>query len=167
MCGSSDVLKAYEADENQALINHLRDISHMLRAQYEGKGSQRRILIVLYMQQRITQRELTKYLGIQPGSVSEVLAKLESAGLITRSTSEADRRTVDISLTPSGREAAQEVMALRQNRHQEMFVCLSAEEKAQLLLLLQKINRDWKVRYGNAAEHGPRPHDHRHSKETE
>ena len=163
----SDVFHAHEVDENNMLITNLRDISHLMRSLYEGKGSQRRILIVLNTKQSITQRELTKYLGIQPGSVSEVLAKLEAAGLILRSPSESDRRTVDISLTPSGRTAAQEAITQRRSRHQEMFACLSAEEKTLLLQLLQKINMDWKKRYGSAAGRGHRPHNHGHCCETE
>ena len=40
----------------------------------------------------MTQSELTEYLGVQPGSASEVIGKLESAGLIVRTPSEKDRR---------------------------------------------------------------------------
>ena len=74
----SDRLKHYqEADIPKKLIINLRDINHVMRSLYEGKGSQKRILIVLNEVGNITQRELTERLGIQPGSVSEVIAKLE------------------------------------------------------------------------------------------
>ena len=63
------------------LIMSLLDINHVMRALYEGRGSQRRILMVLdELGGQITQRELTLRLGIQPGSFSEVAAKLENAG---------------------------------------------------------------------------------------
>lgn len=56
------------ADINDKLIINLRDISHTMRYLYEGKGSQKRILIVLdEIGSNITQRELTQRLGIQPG----------------------------------------------------------------------------------------------------
>lgn len=57
-----------------------------MRFLYEGKGSQKRILIVLEdIGGCVTQRQLTERLGIRPGSVSEVIAKLESMEHICKS----------------------------------------------------------------------------------
>lgn len=130
-------------DINNKLIWNLRDIGHTLRSLYEGKGSQKRILIVLYESGRITQSDLTQHLGIQPGSASEVLAKLESAGLITRTMSENDRRTTDILLTETGRTAAEEAKREREERHEQIFSCFSAEEKQELLAMLERLNASW------------------------
>ncbi|HIX76390.1 MAG TPA: MarR family transcriptional regulator [Candidatus Fusicatenibacter merdavium] len=95
----------YESsDRTGRLIINFRNINHTMRALYEGKGSQKRILIVLLETGEITQRVLTERLGIQPGSASEVLAKLEHAGLIVRRPSDEDRRTTNVSLTEIGRE---------------------------------------------------------------
>lgn len=137
---------------DDSLIFNLRDISHTMRFLYEGKGSQKRILIILGRTGTITQQELTKRLGIQPGSASEVIAKLEGAGLITREPSETDRRTVDIALTEKGRRLALEAEEQRSRRHEEMFSCLSEDEKAELLALLEKVNADWGRRYQDIAE---------------
>lgn len=153
----------HDTDENKRLIIHLRDISHTMRFLYEGKGSQKQILILLNEAGHITQRQLTKRLGIQPGSVSEVMLKLESAGLILRTPSEIDRRTMDISLTEQGKAAAEEAAGLRKQRHEEMFSCLTVEEKTQLLRLLEKINNDWEERYRNTEEHTHSHHLYRHS----
>lgn len=142
------MLKQYGSlDTNNKLIWNFRDIGHIMRHISEGKGSQKRILILLNEAGIITQRELTKRLGIQPGSVSEVLAKLEAMELITRSLSETDHRTVDLQLTETGKELAKEASSQREARHQEMFSCLSEEEKATLLDLLEKVNLDWKDRF--------------------
>lgn len=141
-----------EKSVDDKLITSLRDISHTMRFLYEGKGSQKRILIILSEEGAMTQQALTKRLGIQPGSASEVLLKLENAGLIIRVPSEDDRRTTDISLTENGRAAALEAATQRSRRHEEMFSCLPEEEKAQLLSLLEKINADWEQRYRAAAE---------------
>lgn len=136
-------------DMNRELIINLRDIGHMLRVLYEGKGSQKRTLILLRELDGVTQRELTRRMGIQPGSVSEVLGKLEAAGLISRETSMRDRRTAQIYLTQPGRQKAEEAAWQRELRHQEMFSCLSREEKEQFLFLAEKLNNDWKVRYAH------------------
>ncbi|MGN1184557.1 MAG: MarR family winged helix-turn-helix transcriptional regulator [Oliverpabstia sp.] len=135
------------ANINDKLIMNLRDISHTMRSLYEGRGSQKRILIILHEVGKITQRALTERLGIQPGSASEVIAKLESAELITRTPSESDRRTADIQLTDKGRELASQAVNQRRRRHEEMFSCLLEDEKTELLTLLEKINTDWEQRY--------------------
>ncbi len=132
------------ANINDKLIINLRDISHTMRFLYEGKGSQKRVLIVLdEIGGSIAQRELTERLGIQPGSASEVIAKLESAGCISRTPNETDRRTVDIELTEEGKALAAEAREQRIRRHEQMFSCLSGDEKNQLLSLLEKVNADF------------------------
>lgn len=140
------------SDVNGRLIMNLRDLSHTMRFLYEGKGSQKRILIILKEAERITQRELTEWLGIQPGSASEVISKLEGAGYIIRTLSEIDRRTTDIVLTEKGKDAAEEALMQRNKRHEEMFSCLSDGEKAELLSLLEKVNTDWEKRYRGTEE---------------
>lgn len=139
-------------DINDKLIINLRDLSHVIRFLYEGKGSQKRVLILLNEMGNVTQRLLTQRLGVQPGSASEVLAKLEGAGLIIRTPSASDRRTVDIQLTETGKLKAEEAAARRKQRHEEMFSCLSEEEKQIFLGLMEKVYSDWKTRYIEKAE---------------
>lgn len=140
-------------DINDELIIHLRDLSHTMRSMYEGRGSQKRVLMVLdEIGGSMTQRELTERLGIQPGSASEVIAKLESGGCVQRFPNETDRRTVQITLTETGKELAGDARKRRAHRHAQMFSCLSREEKEQLLALLEKVNRDWKERYAGMGE---------------
>lgn len=150
------------AGVNDKLIINLRDLSHTMHFLYEGKGSQKRILIVLdEIGGSITQRELTNRLGIQPGSASEILAKLESAGLISRTPNEVDRRTMDVCLTDIGKESAAEAIKQRKKRHEAMFSCLSEEEKQELLSLLEKICSDWRGRYGESGDLHVRERQHR------
>lgn len=154
-------------DINDRLVMNLRDLSHTMRGLYEGRGSQKRILIVLSEIGPVTQRELTQRLGIQPGSASEVIAKLEGAGLITRTESAEDRRTVDIALTGEGKRQAEEAKSQRTQRHVEMFSALSEEEKTHLLALLEKVNGAWEERFAGHRghhhghdHHGHHDHDH-------
>ncbi|MBP3475290.1 MAG: MarR family transcriptional regulator [Lachnospiraceae bacterium] len=155
----------HTADINDKLIINMRDLNHIMRFLYEGKTSQKRILIILREVGSITQRDLTKRLGIQPGSASEVLSKLESAGLVMRTVSETDRRTTIITLTKQGMETAAEAAKQRNQRHVEMFSCLSGHEKEELLVLLEKINDDWAKRYQAVNEQKQKCHEHSHSRE--
>lgn len=154
------------SDINRKLIINLRDLSHTMRCLYEGRGSQRRILIVLCESGcRMTQRELTMRLGIQPGSASEIIAKLESAGYVRRTPNRADRRTADIELTDAGRKAAEEALGQREKRHEEMFSCLTDEDKKSLLSLLEQLNSDWEERYSGSREtRGGRSEKHPHGR---
>lgn len=148
------------AEINDKLIINLRDLSHIMRSLYEGKASQKRILMILNETETITQRDLTERLGIQPGSASEILSKLENAGWILRTQNEDDRRTTDVCLTDSGRELAAEALGQRRKRHEEMFSCLSEDEKQQLLSLLERVCADWRTRYGEREkEHGHGKHE--------
>ena len=134
-------------DRNNKLIWNLRDIGHTMRHISEGKGSQKRVLMILLEIGDMTQRELTERLGIQPGSASEVIGKLETAGLLVRTPSKTDRRTTNIVLTEAGKAAAEDAALQREDRHQQMFSCLSGEEQDTLLGLLEKLNADWETKY--------------------
>ena len=149
-------------NNNGRLIISLRNISHTMRSLYEGRGSQKRVLIVLSETGTITQRELTSRLGIQPGSASEVIIKLENASLVKRTPSEEDRRTANISLTEEGMQQAKAAQEERHQRHEEMFSALTLEEKEQLIVLLEKINTDWQERYGDRVERSDRRHGRHH-----
>ncbi len=139
---------------NDKLIVNLRALSHTIRDLYEGRESQKRTLILLRESDGITQRALTEKMGIQPGSASEVIGKLVAAGLVARTPNPEDRRTVNLHLTPSGRAEADSAFLQRQQRHQEMFSCLSGAERETLLTLLEKLNADWDSRYRGATSSG-------------
>lgn len=145
--------KQYESlDRNNRLIWNFRDIGHTMRHISEGKGSQQRVLILLLESDGMTQKELTMRLGVQPGSASEVIGKLEKNGLIIRTESETDHRTMNLLLTEDGKTAAQQALAVRKARHENMFSALSDEEKQTLLYLLEKVNGDWDKKFRKKEE---------------
>lgn len=143
----------YDAlDTDGKLGVKLRELHHTSRFVMESRGGQGKILSVLAHEGSMTQRALTEQLGIQPGSASEVIGKLERAGLIERSENAEDRRTANVRLTESGRKQAENA---KQERP-ELFSALSAEEKEQLLTLFEKLSADWRTRFSDKSRHhGP------------
>ena len=135
------------------IIKNFRGISHSIMHNSEGKGSQSRILIILLENKEVSQRALTKHLGIQPGSVSEVLKKLEDNGLINRLASEDDRRTSILSLTAEGEEAAKKALSHKDQLYNEMLEVLDEKYKQELLALLEKLNDDWDHKYHHKHKH--------------
>ena len=112
---------------------------HTLHHKSDRERGQKSALAMLYAWGEADQRTLQEAMGIQPGSVSELLSKLEAKGLITRERSEKDRRMVTVRLTDAGKEAAQAMPADRQDR----FAALTQEEQEQLKGLLKKLLESW------------------------
>lgn len=138
------------ADMNDRIIINLRELGHKIRFRFEGKGSQDRVLEILKERGEITQHELTERLDIKPGSSSELVAKLERAGMIRRSPNNNDRRMMNLSLTEIGMEQAEKVEGLREKNQEDMLSVLTQEEKELLLSLLAKLNHSWKIQgYGS------------------
>ncbi len=158
-----DRFKQYdELDIDDKLILTLRHVGHTIRFLFEGKGSQNRVLIILNESGSMTQKELTERMGVQPGSASEVIGKLESAGLIVRKPNPTDRRTVEVELTEEGKANADAARAARELRHKEMFSCLSDSEKETLLSLAEKLKSDWDSRYTGEEMRGKGCHSKKH-----
>ena len=111
------------------------------------------LLSTEFVNKEVSQRALTKHLGIQPGSVSEVLKKLEDNGLITRLASEDDRRTSILSLTAEGEEAAKKALSHKDQLYNEMLEVLDEKDKQELLALLEKLNDDWDHKYHHKHKH--------------
>ena len=65
--------------------------------------AQKRALLLIALNDGISQRELCEKLGIQPSSASELLGKLEARGLIGKTADPGDLRTVFLSATEHGR----------------------------------------------------------------
>jgi DNA-binding MarR family transcriptional regulator len=73
-------------------------------------------------------------------SLGEILGKLETAGYITRSPSEDDKRTAVIRLTVLGeKEADTEKQTQGEDGFDGLFVCLSEDEKQNLSDYLSRL----------------------------
>lgn len=110
----------------------------MARNQPREKSGQGRILALLEQRGETSQRELMALTGVRSSSLSELLGKLEGAGLIQRTPCPSDLRTTLVSLTPAGRQKA---AGSRTAARRSPFQALDAAEQAQLLALLEKLNR--------------------------
>lgn len=128
---------------------HRRDHAH---------HAQEHVLGIVRERGSITQAELLEILDVRSSSLSEVLAKLERAGLITRERNEADRRGFVISPTDkaAGQEGEQGGMA----GVSPLFACLDDAERAQLAGLLRKLTanlEDDPLCHGECHGHGHGP----------
>ena len=164
------------ASDDQKLMHNLRHTGHVLRNYSEDRSSQKRILIMLRNAGTMPQSQLTRELHVHSASSSEILTKMEESGLIQRTASETDHRTMDVSLTSSGLLDAETAMQQMETAQSEMFDCFSSEEKKTLITLLERLNQHWSERYqrkhhGGRHSHGDdckrKYHEHRHPHSSE
>lgn len=137
-----------KANIDEKILMNLRNTRHIIRNVSDGRASQKKILILLNEVGKITQKKLTKKLRVKSASSSEILSKMEDSGLIKRTDSKKDKRTMDIKLTKEGRKEAVLAGAQMADLHKDMFSCLDTTEKEQFLSILEKLNLDWNLRYG-------------------
>lgn len=91
----------------------------------------------------LSQQELGMHFDLKPGSLSEILSKLEVNGLIERSRNPKDRRQLTIRLTETGRENARIDRAARIRFRERAFSALTHDEREQLAEMLEKIRVTW------------------------
>ena len=111
--------------------------------------SQTLILSILAGREALSQRELQQMLGIQPGSLSELLGKLESKGLIVREKA-GDRRGNLLRITDAGRGAMAEA---DDGDGDDPLAPLSVDQQDQLAGLLRALLTGWIDRLELAPAH--------------
>ena len=127
----------HDIPDDGSLPSLFHQCMHRLRHGGPKNMGQSRILRILAEVGEMGQRELQEQLGIQPGSLSEILNKLESKGLIRRSRDEQDRRRATLQITEDGRTLLESAPADR--GQSDPFAVLTEEEQETLRSLLNKV----------------------------
>lgn len=70
------------------------------------------VMLVLWDHEPISVRALSAKLHLDPGTLSPLLKRLESSGLVRRERNPEDERTLAVTLTPSGRALREEALAV-------------------------------------------------------
>lgn len=86
------------------------------------------ILVVLWEQEGITQKELAERLYKDQTNIARMLFKLEKKGFIHRVTHETDRRALRVYLTSKGRDIKDEIMESSIEAYKKTIAGLTEEE---------------------------------------
>ena len=133
-----------DIDVTRRLLHDLGFFGHYLHVHAGGRsGKQHTLVKLLKCGGTMSQRELLENSCISSASVSEVTAKLEAEGLITRTRSDSDRRQLMRALTEAGVDRAEQSLAAKRAFEQRAFSCLTEKERAELLGLLDRIHTHW------------------------
>jgi DNA-binding MarR family transcriptional regulator len=68
------------------------------------------VMLALWGHEPLSVTELSRMLELDAGTLSRLLKRLESAGLVTRERNPADERTLAVGLTPRGRDLRAEAL---------------------------------------------------------
>ncbi|MCC8189656.1 MAG: MarR family winged helix-turn-helix transcriptional regulator [Planctomycetes bacterium] len=117
------------------------------------------MLAVLLENDGSSLREVAEVLRIRPPSVTELVDKLERAGLIERRQSATDQRVVHIHLTDEGKREAEHAHSSGREGMDQLFIGLSEEEVSQLSSLLDRVLKNCDHLAGEKPHHFHH-HDH-------
>ena len=87
----------------------------------------------------VTTRQHSERVNLSQGTVTTILDRLESRGLIERYRSAVDRRVVHANLTKQGRSGLRKSRPLLHERFTEAFVALELSEQDRIIETLEKV----------------------------
>lgn len=133
---------------------HIEELTQLLVEFYERfssweqgvvKGSpitlpQMHTLEVLGAQGQMRMKELAETMGVTTGSLTVLVDRLVTSGLVAREPNELDRRSIMVRLTTEGEKLFQEHHDLHNQLTHELVNALDPEETEALLRILKKIN---------------------------
>jgi MarR family transcriptional regulator, organic hydroperoxide resistance regulator len=99
----------------------------------------------LWVEDGLTQAELSRRIGIEMASSTAILDSLEAQRLVTRVRNTADRRKINVFLTPSGTALEAPLMACAAEANRRASKGLSKAEVAQLFALAGRIIENFKT----------------------
>ena len=127
------------------ILNNLGFCGHYMHFHGGGVSGKAPIICLLAKQPagEMSQQELGMQFDLKPGSLSEILSKLEAGQLIERTRNPKDRRQLTIRLTDEGRRKAAEDQAARIEFRKQAFSALTPDERESLAEMLDKIRVTW------------------------
>jgi MarR family transcriptional regulator, organic hydroperoxide resistance regulator len=115
-----------------------RGLSDSLMDQIALHRSQAMVLCKLFVQDEMTQSEIAQQLSLQGATVTDMLQRMEEAGLVTRRRDTEDNRLVRVYLTDAGREKERFIMEQFLKLESAVFAGFDESERNMLRQLLNR-----------------------------
>jgi DNA-binding MarR family transcriptional regulator/GNAT superfamily N-acetyltransferase len=100
-----------------------------------------RVLYELALREPATATELRQELGLDPGYLSRILAGFARRGLVSRASSETDRRQSHLSLTQTGRAAFAPLDARSRDEIGRLLASLPEPDQGRLVAAMEQVER--------------------------
>lgn len=135
---------ASEPSRADRILRGLGYCGHYLHFHGGGRSGREPILCKLHRAGgSMSQLELGSQFELKAGSLSEILAKIEAAGLIERTRDPRDRRALTVRLTEAGTQEAERAFEAHKAFRDQAFSNLTDDEQDELITLLEKIRNRW------------------------
>lgn len=108
---------------------------------YNMHMSEFMVLEALYSKGKQTVRQISDAVLINSGSITYVMDKLETKGLLERIDCKEDRRVVYIQITAEGKKLMDEIFPKHQLVIEDIFSCITDQEKEVFIDLLKKVGK--------------------------
>ena len=102
-------------------------------------SGQPKVLDFLWQVQEADQKTIAAHCEIEPATVGSILLRMENAGLVIRRNKEGNRRSLYVSLTEEGREAAKSLQVIFKSVEEEAMQDLTEQERQMLEEILSKM----------------------------
>nr|WP_269140812.1 MarR family transcriptional regulator [Oryzicola mucosus] len=102
----------------------------------------------------LTQKDLSRRVGVEMASSTTILAELETRGLVRRERSPQDRRAINVVLTPEGAALKPRLLEAAARVNAQARANLSPEQVTQLMAVLDTITADLTAIYPGAGYGG-------------
>lgn len=133
--------KSQGSDKELTILFHRTSkiLARFYHSHNQTHHTQKRVLTLIQEHGPMSQSTLLEMLDVRSSSLSEILGKLEKKQLIVRTPNEADRRGYIVQTTQTASELLSHQQTLHNEQREELFACLSDEEKLHLITLLDKL----------------------------
>ncbi|WP_010529188.1 MarR family winged helix-turn-helix transcriptional regulator [Lentibacillus jeotgali] len=110
-------------------------------SRYDMKTNDFAVLEALYHKGNLTVKQISEAVLINAGSMTYVIDKLESKGLLERKPCKDDRRAVYIHITDKGKKLMDDIFPKHQEAIEDLLQDLSVEEKKTVIDILKRIGK--------------------------
>lgn len=98
------------------------------------------VLLELWQQDGLTQKELALRLGVEQATMANTLARMERDGLVQRQAHPSDGRSQSVRLTDKGRAVREPATAAAQAQNDHALADLDAAERELFLSLMRRVS---------------------------
>ncbi len=117
-----------------------RQAAHILKKVSGLRQSEWKVLLVLGgVRSTLTSTDIARLTKLDPAIISRTLRRLEDDGLLLAKRSDADRRTINLSLSESGRAKFEATVPQMQARQRAVLSALTRKEHEMVWKILEKL----------------------------
>ena len=134
---------------DQSIGFSVNDVARLLRRNFNRRAQELGLsqatwqaLAYLSRQEGVNQVTLAESLEVQPITLARLIDRLQEAGLVARRPDPADRRAVNLYLTPEAEPLLARMWALAEQTREDALVGLSQESRKVLIETLHRMRQN-------------------------